>query len=112
NRVGWAFLISSWSWEGLTRHAVFIRVQTVGIPIRSPGRLIEGLGFGLGLEVGAVPVRTLGVIGTRVFVADHRFAPLRFVESVLCHVPWTLPDPQFLFLCHLFRFPEGVQMPA
>lgn len=50
--------------KGLARHTIFIRVQSMGVFLRSSGRFIELLRFLLGLEVRAVPVRTSGVVGT------------------------------------------------
>src|SRR5690606_18418060 len=86
--------------KGLTSDAVFIWVQPMRIP-RSC-RLIERLGFFLGLKVRAVTVRALGVIGTGITcvrpLSGSPLAPLVFVESLIRRIPRTLPDPDLLLL--------------
>src|SRR5690606_6322799 len=79
---------------------LFVRDLAVEIPFRSPGRLIKGLGFGSGREVGAVSVGAFRVIRSSItrirLLFGSILAPLVLVESFIRHVPRTLPDPELL----------------
>src|SRR5690606_31904931 len=65
-------------------------------------RLIERLGFFLGLKVRPVTVRALGVIGTGITcgrpLSGSPLAPLVFVQSLIRRTPPTLPPPHLLLL--------------
>src|SRR5690606_35860535 len=104
--------------KGLTRHAIFIRVQPMRIFLRATRRFKESLCFLLGVEVRAVSVlamRVKGTVITRGF--RHRsayfpFTPLLYHIPFIRHITRTLPDANLLLLLNVFHFPQLIQVPS